>query len=92
MNTIRILDQNHLTAKQISQMLWYFLEGYSIRRDETPALNDARFVQYQVVMPSLDKELVFWKSRVTERWWMEFAGETENQFLWPVRIRTMIWR
>ena len=72
------LDQNHLTAKQISQMLWYFLEGYSIRRDETPALNDARFVQYQVVMPSLDQELVFWKSRVTERWWMEFAGDNEK--------------
>ena len=57
------LDQNHLNSKQLSQMLWYFFEGYSIRRDETPQLNDARFVQYQVVLPSLDKELVFWKSR-----------------------------
>ena len=70
------LDQNRLTAKQISQMLWYFFEGYSIRRDETPQVNDARFVQYQVVLPSLDQELVFWKSRVTERWWMEFSNDS----------------
>ena len=57
------LDQTTLPLSKSAKCFGIFLEGYSIRRDETPALNDARFVQYQVVMPSLDQELVLEKSR-----------------------------
>lgn len=56
-------------AVLLSQMVWYFLEGYQYRRNEHPHLNPNTFLRF--IVPVDDEELIFYKSTLTERWWME---------------------
>ncbi len=60
----------------IAQMLWYFVEGYCFRSNEYPFGSKENFVKY--IVPIQDEELVFYKSPITGRWWIEIP------FLTPV--------
>ncbi|MGM1055181.1 MAG: formimidoylglutamase [Bacteroidota bacterium] len=53
----------------IAQMLWYFIEGVNYRTDENTLLAKKDFIKYQV--PIDDEVLVFFKSPVSGRWWIE---------------------
>lgn len=64
-------DTNHQGAKQASQILWYFIEGFSGRKEDFPSENNQNFIQYFVRLESADTEIVFWKSNYSSRWWME---------------------
>lgn len=65
-------DQNNQGAKQASQMIWYFIEGYANRREnDYPSENNAQFTKYYVKLESSDYEIVFWKSSLSNKWWME---------------------
>jgi arginase family enzyme len=63
---------NHDNSKQeaalIAQIMWYFIEGIQYRSNEYPFGTIENFIKYTVV---LDEELIFYKSDVTERWWIE---------------------
>ncbi|MBS1596382.1 MAG: formimidoylglutamase [Bacteroidetes bacterium] len=63
-------DNHGQTAQLIAQMLWYFVEGYYSRKGDMPANMD-QFLKFTVKFEQYDHELIFWKSKVTERWWME---------------------
>ncbi|MFT5970143.1 MAG: formiminoglutamase [Flavobacteriales bacterium] len=65
-----LLDKEGVTAELIGQMLWYFLEGVSLRTFDYPiGVKD----QYQkfIVPIELDDDLVFYKSHKSGRWWVE---------------------
>jgi formiminoglutamase len=65
-------DQNNQGAKQASQMLWYFIEGFANRKEnDYPSENDSEFIKYIVKLESSDYEIVFWKSNYSMKWWME---------------------
>lgn len=53
----------------IAQMLWYFIEGVNYRTDEETLSAKKDFIKYQV--PIDDEVLVFFKSPVSGRWWIE---------------------
>ncbi|MFO7718948.1 MAG: formimidoylglutamase [Gillisia sp.] len=53
----------------IAQMLWYFIEGVNYRTDEDTLSAKKEFIKYQV--PIDDEVLVFFKSPVSGRWWIE---------------------
>ncbi|KQC32785.1 arginase [Nonlabens sp. YIK11] len=53
----------------VSQIIWYFLEGYNFRHGEYPINVSSGFLKYQV--PIEDQVLNFYKSVKTERWWIE---------------------
>lgn len=53
----------------IAQMLWYFIEGVNYRTDEDTLSAKKDFIKYQV--PIDDEVLVFFKSPVSGRWWIE---------------------
>ena len=57
----------------IAQALWYFAEGVNYRRDEDVQTAKDDFIKYQV--PVEDETLVFYKSPVTGRWWIEISVE-----------------
>ena len=65
------LDDTHKkTAAVVATMIWYFIEGYYHRkREQDFRSND--FTKYTVSMPVEPEILVFYKSKFTERWWME---------------------
>lgn len=54
----------------ISQMIWYYLDGLSMRYFESPLENLNNFIKY--IVPIDDENFIFYKSKRTERWWMAF--------------------
>lgn len=72
-------DQKNQSVKLMAQALWYFMEGYENRRVENPQVNDKDFLRYTVEFEDVDHSLIFWKSKRTDRWWMELPyGDTEH--------------
>ena len=53
----------------IAQMLWYFVEGVNYRKNENTKSAKEEFIRYQV--PVDNEILVFFKSPVSGRWWIE---------------------
>jgi hypothetical protein len=69
-----------MTAKLVAQCLWYFVEGFMNRRVENPQSNDKDFLKYTVEFEDVDHQLVFWKSKRTDRWWMEMPYGDKDHF------------
>lgn len=69
-------DKENLTAKQISQMLWYLMDGRS--RGSKEAFIDQRdcFNEYHTAFAEVDT--VFLQSKKTGRWWMQLP---DKQFI-----------
>ena len=72
-------DNSSQTSQLIAQMLWYFMEGYYSRRGDLPA-NQKDFLKFTVKLEQTDHELIFWKSKTTERWWMELPYGDKNKY------------
>lgn len=71
------LDVRNQTASLAAQMIWFFLEGFSQKQYETPSLsntNSGRFIKYHVKITYLNEDLIFVRSNLTERWWMELPS------------------
>jgi formiminoglutamase len=79
------LDIRNQTSSLAAQILWFFLEGFSQKQYETPALsnrNSGRFIRYHVRVTGLEDDLIFIKSNLTDRWWMELsAGNDRNSYI-----------
>lgn len=64
---------NHNNSEQqailLAQIIWYFIEGYSLRNIEFPSSAHDSFLKYIVSVD--DQELIFFKSIKTQRWWIE---------------------
>ncbi len=58
------------TANLIAQMIWYFIDGYYGRKGDFPACNKREYVKYTVNIEKGERELVFYKSPKSDRWWM----------------------
>jgi arginase family enzyme len=69
-------DVENLTAKQISHMLWYLMDGRS--RGKREALLDEKesFNEYHTAFAEV--ETVFLQSKKTGRWWMQLP---DKQFI-----------
>jgi formiminoglutamase len=63
------LDNDHQGAKLISQMLWYFFEGFSLRANDYPYTSKEEYIKY--IVPLDDDDLYFYKSHKTDRWWLD---------------------
>ena len=57
----------------VAQALWYFVEGVNYRRNEYSPSTQENFTKYQV--PIDDEVLVFYKSPLSGRWWIEIPIE-----------------
>ncbi len=66
-------DINELTAKQIAQMLWYYVDGKSRSKQESPLEDKAQFNEFNTVFAEVDT--VFLQSRKTSRWWMQLPNK-----------------
>lgn len=72
-------DQNNQGAKQASQIIWYFIEGFTGRRKDFPKEEGCDFTQYIVQLTGASVDIVFWKSNFSGRWWMEIPSTKENE-------------
>jgi formiminoglutamase len=62
-------DQHNLTAKQISHMLWYVMDGINKGKHEATLDNRNAFDEF--TMAFAEVETVFLRSKRTGRWWMQ---------------------
>jgi len=67
------LPSNLIFHQLLSQIIWYFIEGFSSRFNEYPVSLNEGFVKYIVTLS--DRELVFHKSETSKRWWIELINE-----------------
>ncbi|MET7030492.1 formimidoylglutamase [Sediminicola luteus] len=62
--------ENSVQSFQLmSQIIWYFIEGVNFRIKESPYLDKDSFTKF--IVPTDDEDLIFYKSNLTERWWVE---------------------
>jgi formiminoglutamase len=74
-------DIRSQTSGLAAQILWFFLEGFSQKQYETPVLsisNSGRFIKYHVRVSNLEDDLIFVKSNLTDRWWIELPSEKDQ--------------
>ncbi|MBN2275626.1 MAG: formimidoylglutamase [Bacteroidales bacterium] len=64
-------DHHYQTSHLAAQMIWYFIEGFSQRRTENPTSESNDFKIFIINHEDMEHELTFYKSQVTNRWWME---------------------
>ncbi|MEO6456514.1 MAG: formimidoylglutamase [Ginsengibacter sp.] len=66
-------DIKELTAKQIAQMIWYFIDGKSKSRQETKFEDKHTFNEYNTAFAEV--QTVFLQSKKTGRWWMQLPNQ-----------------
>lgn len=80
-------DNRYQTAKLGAQMIWYFIDGFYNRKGDHPGLHN-EFVRYRCTMNGGNPDVIFLKSKRTDRWWMEVPdpksmGNTGRNLLIP---------
>ncbi|MEI6172672.1 MAG: formimidoylglutamase [Bacteroidota bacterium] len=72
-------DRTGQTAHLVAQMIWYFLDGYYQRAHDFPFKNEEDYLKYRVTISDHKEEIVFYKSKKTDRWWMEIPLPAEQR-------------
>ena len=67
------LDAHNLTAKQISHLLWYIMDGIYLGKKESRFEDRDNFFEF--TMAFAEVETVFLQSKKTGRWWMQIDGD-----------------
>jgi formiminoglutamase len=58
-------------------MIWYFIEGFANKKNEIiPVASDC--TKFTVPSSIGKKQIAFWKSNKTERWWMALPSLEEG--------------
>lgn len=69
-------NQDEVTEMLISQIIWYFIEGFNCRVMDSDFRNEDDYSKFTVIVD--EYELVFYKNKITLRWWIEIFGEGSN--------------
>ena len=72
-------DINSITANTISQMIWYFIEGFSLRIDDFPSQNSKEFKRYNVNLEDVNEDIVFLCHKVSGKWWMDLSFKSKDK-------------
>lgn len=67
------LDEHNLTAKQISHMLWYLMDGVNKSKEEANFEDRNEFNEFVLAFAEVD--ITFLQSKRTGRWWMKMPDE-----------------
>lgn len=62
-------DQHKSSSAVVATMIWYFIEGFYNRKDNGQ-FNSDQYTKYTVSFEGTDDTLTFFKSKVSEKWWM----------------------
>jgi len=72
-------DHEGQTAHLIAQMIWYFMEGFYSRPNDFPFRNEDDYLSYHVTISDHKQDIKFYKSKKTDRWWMEIPLPAEQR-------------
>lgn len=65
----KLFDVNKRTSKLVSQLIWYFIEGYSLRTNDYPYGTKEGYLKYMV--PFEGEIITFYQSDKSLRWWIQ---------------------
>lgn len=83
-------DPMEQTAMLVSQMIWCFVDGYYNRKNDAPLVPKSAYIIYRTPLENEDHELVFVKSKKSDRWWMQvpyFGTKSINERYYLVPCR-----
>ena len=66
-----LIDTNGVGAMLVAQIIWYFAEGFSQRKDDFPKTSTRKYIKYTIHLNDNEHELIFYKSPKSDRWWVE---------------------
>ena len=66
-------DINSRTANLIAQMIWYFIDGFSLRQDDAPTADSTDFKRYNVQIGEGEENVIFLYHKVTGKWWIDMS-------------------
>ncbi|MVZ63012.1 formimidoylglutamase [Sphingobacterium humi] len=78
------------TGMLIAQMIWCFIDGYYGRKKDAPMYPKSNYMIYRTTLEAEDYELVFVKSKKSDRWWMQvpyFGSKSVNERFYLVPCR-----
>ncbi|MEJ5055044.1 formimidoylglutamase [Sphingobacterium sp. MYb382] len=78
------------TASLVAQMIWCFIDGYYNRKNDAPLVPKSAYIIYRTTLENDDYELVFVKSKRSDRWWMQvpyFGSKSVNERYYWVPCR-----
>ena len=74
-----LCDIAHQSAILIAEMLWYFIDGVSLRTNDLPDVAKNNFYKYFVSLHENAYEIIFYKSMTSGLWWMEIPLQNTEQ-------------
>lgn len=72
-------DNRNKTASVIATMIWYFIEGFYDRKD-TLSFKGNDYIKYTVSLDLKPSTLIFYKSKRSEKWWMEIPHQDQFKY------------
>jgi len=64
-------DISGKTSHLAAQMIWCFLDGFYNRKNDFPSRTNPDYMRFHVVLQDEKYEINFYKSKKSNRWWME---------------------
>jgi formiminoglutamase len=65
------MDDRGQTVHLVAQMIWCFIDGYYNRKKDFPIGDKSDYLKYRVSIQDNKHEIVFYKSKKSDRWWMD---------------------
>lgn len=89
-SSIGIFDvfNNEISYALLSQLIWYFIEGFCLRIKENPYSKDFKGNSYYVSIG--DQQLKFYNSDLSQKWWVELDNNSKNNTLIPCNNKDYI--
>lgn len=69
-----VFDHAGQSSRLLAQMVWYFIDGFYHRKKDFPDKNIKEsddFIRYVVSIKEFQNKITFFKSKKSDRWWME---------------------
>jgi hypothetical protein len=62
---------NVMSDKLLAEIIWYFIQGTMSRKGDFPIGGKSEYTRFTVFLEESGREIVFFKSNKSARWWME---------------------
>ena len=62
---------NGMSDKLLAEIIWYFIQGTMSRKGDFPIGSKSEYTRFTVFLEESGREIVFFKSNKSARWWME---------------------
>lgn len=71
-------DNRGQTSHMVAQGIWYFIEGFYLRKHDDPLLFPENCKHFIVKMEDPEVDMDFYKSKLSDRWWVYVPCENEE--------------